>query len=176
MRPNLAAAVLLCSAVLSGGGAAAQAPTPFHLPWDVSAAEGAARLEAAGFRRRSGDDSRYVQSPGGGFRRVAGDPSVSTYTRSAGGVSESVLLRAGDGAPAHLFYSAVGDSAALQAKLDAVAGDAAARLGAPAGERGLRVWRPGGEARLTVPSRPTRLPDHRSQFVVLFYRAAQPAR
>lgn len=136
-------------------GAAAQAPAALRLPLDLPAAQAAAQLEAAGFRRGTGDNSRIEQLSGGGFRRVAADPSVSTYTRVAGDVTESVFMRAGEGAPVQLFYSAYGDSAGVHARL----ADAAAGIAGRA-----------GDGRLTLPARPSRLGDRRYQFAVLFHR------
>ena len=151
--------------------ASAQAGQSVRLPWDLPAAQASAQLERSGFRRGAADGSAYVAAPGGGFRRVAGDSSVSTYLRDSGGVAESIFMRARAGRPAQLFYSVVGDSAAVHAKLAAAAADAAGRLGTGAVERGLPTWHPADGQRLTVPSRPTRLPDNRFQFVVLFQRA-----
>lgn len=167
-RRHIAAAAplvltLLCSA------AGAQAPSAPPLPWDAPSAQAGAQLVAAGFQRRAQPAYQYVQTSGGGSRRVAADTAASTYIREGRGVTESVFVRTGPGTPRQLFYSAVGDSAGLQAKLDAVAADAAARAGAPVREGVQRVWRPGGQGRLMVPLRPSRLPDRRYQFFVLFH-------
>ena len=146
---------------LLASGAAAQAP--LRLPLDLPAAQSAAQLEAAGFRRSTTDNSRSERLPGGGFRRIAADPSASTYLRVAGDVTESVFMRAGEAGPAQLFYSAFGDSAGVHARLAAVAAGVAGR---------------GGDGRLTVPARPSRMADGRYQFTVLFYRprATPPVR
>ena len=158
---------LLVAVCISAERAAAQRPASLRLPWDVPAAEGATQLLSAGFTRRAVED-RHLRT-GNGFRRTPGDAALATYTRSAGGVTESVMVRSeGGGPPAHLVYTAVGDSAALQARLDAVAADAG-RLGAPAAERALRVWT-ANAGRLTVPQRPSRLPHGGYQVAVFFIR------
>ncbi|HEX8360397.1 MAG TPA: hypothetical protein VF613_09830 [Longimicrobium sp.] len=144
-------------------GAAAQAPAPLRLPLDVSAAQAAAQLEAAGFRRRAADPPYNERLPSGGTRRVAADPAVSTHTRVAGDVTESVFMRAGETGPAQLFYSAYGDSAGVHARFAGVAGGVAGRS---------------GDGRLVVPARPSRLTDGSYQFTIVFHRprATPPVR
>jgi hypothetical protein len=153
----------LILSLVAATGAAAQTPAPLPLPLDLPAAQAAAQLEGAGFRRSTTDNSRSEPLPGGGSRRIAADPSASTYTRVAGDVTESVFMRAGETGPAHLFYSAFGDSAGVHARLATAAADVARRS---------------GDGRLTVPASPSRLADGRYQFTVLFHRprAAPPVR
>jgi hypothetical protein len=163
----MAVLALLLTALASRG--AAQAPAPLRLPWDIPRAEAAAQLQGAGFLRDTAAGPHLAPAATGGFQRIAADPGASTYTRVARGLTESVFMRGGDGAPVQLFYSAFGDSAEVRAKLDAVAADAASRLGTPTNARGLRLWRTGDGGRLTVPSHPSRLADRRHHFVVLFH-------
>lgn len=167
-RPLLAALPLALTLV--AGAAAAQTRAAPPLPWDAPSAQAGAQLLAAGFQRRPQPAHQYAQVPGGRFQPVAADTATSTYTRRSGGVTESVFVRTGPGMPRQIFYSAIGDSASLQAKLDAVAADAAARAGTAAPERGMRVWRPGGTGRLAVPAGPSPLPNGDFQFMVLFTR------
>lgn len=168
-RRALLAAVPLALTFVAGA-ATAQAPAAPPLPWDAPSAQAGARLVAAGFQRRPQPAYQYAKTAGGRFQRVAADTATSTYTRESRGVTESVLVRTAPGTPRQLFYSAVGDSASLQAKLDAVAADAAARAGTATAERGARVWRAGGTGRLAVPAAPSPLPNGDFQFMVYFTR------
>jgi hypothetical protein len=80
-------------------------------------------------------------------------------------------MRTRGGQTVQLSYSAVGDSAALQAKLDAVAAGQAGRSGAAASQGPQRVWMMDGGRRLSIPTRPFRLPDGATyQFVVVYSR------
>lgn len=170
MRRALTTIITLFVSVVSVPSAETQASTPLHLPWDVPTAVAAEQLEQAGFRRRPSDSFRYVRAAGGQFQRVAADTSVTTYLRNAGGVSETVFMRRVGGQTVQMVYSAVGDSAALQARLDAVGADAVTRLGPGRRVGGLRVWDAANGGRYNVPAAPYPLPDTRRQFVVLFYR------
>ncbi|HEX6746129.1 MAG TPA: hypothetical protein VF092_02360 [Longimicrobium sp.] len=61
----------------------------------------------------------------------------------------------------HAFYSAEGDSAAVQRDLDRAAAALAARHGAPATEDGGRVWTLPDGRRVMLPISPARLENGR---------------
>lgn len=152
---------LLVTPLLSlfAAGAVAQAPVSLHLPWNAPPGQAVIQLEQDGFRRRAGNAAYLGSSSGAGARILAPDTSASVYARESGAVKESVFLRKRSGETVQMFYSAVGDSATLQAKIDAVRADAALQLGpgAPAGS--FRVWQGADGRRLTLPSRPSRARD-----------------
>ena len=143
--------VLVCG-VLAARGAAAQTPASSPILWDAAPATTGAQLLQAGFAR-------------------AGADTAATYTRSADGVQEQVYVRTRGGQNWNVAYSAVGDSASLQAKLDAAASDQVARAGAGTSNGSLRGWTMDGGKRLSIPTRPFRLPDGATwQFMIVYSR------
>jgi hypothetical protein len=140
---------LVCG-ILAAGRAEAQAPT--QIPWDAPPAAARAQLLQAGFS-------------------VAGTDTAATYTRSAGRVREQVYIRRRGGQLWSITYSAVGDSASLQAKLDDVASGQVARAGAGQANGPLRVWNTEGGRRLALPTHPFLLPDGATwQFMIVYSR------
>lgn len=169
-RRTLLAAMPL-ALILMAGTAAAQAPAAPPLAWNAPPAEAAMQLERAGFRRLAGESRRYQAPRGGRFQEVAADTSQSTYSREKGRVSESVFIRRRAGQTVQMVYSATGDSASLQSKLEAVLADQAGRLGVAASQGPQRVWTMEGGRRLSVPVRPFALPDGATyQFMVLYHQ------
>jgi hypothetical protein len=129
-----------------------------------------AQLEQAGFRRDTGDRSRYVYTSEAGVRRSPADTALVTYSRASGTLKESVLVRTRAGRTVQMSYSATGDSASLQQKADEAAADAGRKLG-PDTRRGIvRSWQGGDGQRFSAPARPSRLPDTRYQITLLYYR------
>jgi hypothetical protein len=169
---------ILMALVFLGPGAhhaTAQAPLPVPVPWYAPPAAARAELERAGFQRRANALAYGGSAPGAAAefrgRRIVADTAASTHTRESGGVTESVFLRSRGGQTVQLVYSTVGDSTALQAKLDAVAAGQAGRSGAAASQGSQRVWMMEGGRRLSVPTRPFRLPDGATyQFIVVYSR------
>lgn len=149
----LCLAITIVFSLLAAHGAAAQAPGAVRIPWSAPPAEARAQLLQAGFSVEAGGDT------------------AATNRRASTRLQERVYVRIRGGQHWNMTYSAVGDSAALQAQLDAVAADEAARSGAGAADGPRRVWAMEGGRRLSVPARPSRLADGATyQFVVLFYR------
>lgn len=166
MQRSLAMSVPLLLLLATSGRAGAQGAAAPRLPWDSPPPEAGAGLERDGFRRSPAEQARYAAASGGGFQRVSEDASQSTYTRAAARATESLFLRSHAGRTVQLVYSAVGDSAVLQAKLDAVAADASARLGAPRTPGG---WRTADGGHLVAPASPRQLPGGDFQFAVMYF-------
>jgi hypothetical protein len=170
MRRDLAATLLPLLLAFGTSTATAQATASLQLPWSLPAAEGVARLEQAGFLRAAEDGSRYTYTQGQGVRRTAADSTQRRYTRNSAAVKESILLRTRGGQTVQMFYSAVGDSATLQARVDAVAAGESRGL-VPGPQQGmLRIWQGSAGQRLTVPTAPSRLPDAQFQVLILYHR------
>ena len=144
-------AALVCG-ILAAGDAGAQTSASPAVLWDAPPATTRAQLLKMGFA-------------------LAGSDTASTYTRSAGGVREQVYVRTRGGRNRSITYSALGDSASLQAKLDAAANDQRSRAGAGASSGPLRSWTMEGGRRLSIPARPFRLPDGGTwQFMIVYSR------
>ena len=165
MRILLAAPILTVLA----SGAAAQAPQSMRLPWNAPPGQAAAQLERAGFQRQAGAAAYERSGSSMAPRRLAPDTSAATYTRASGAVKESVFLRTRGGQPVQLFYTAVGDSAALQAKIDQAAADATVQFGPGAVSGKARTWGAAGGQQLSLPSRPSRARDE-YHLTILYYR------
>jgi hypothetical protein len=137
--------------LLAGRGAAAQTPAT-QIPWNAPPATASALLVQAGFAR-------------------AGADTAATYTRSASGVVEQLYVRTRAAEHWSVTYSAVGDSAALQAKLDAAAAGQSASAGPGEVQGTLRVWTMAGGRRLALPTHPFRLPGGAAyQFMAVYSR------
>ena len=154
---------------LFAAGVAAQAPQSMRLPWNAPPGQAAAQLEQAGFQRRPGSAAYLGSTASAAPRRLAPDTSAASYTRGSGGLKESVFLRTRGGNAVQLFYTAVGDSAALQAKLDEASANASAQFGPGAASGNARTWQAAGGGRLTLPTRPSRARDE-YHLTILYYR------
>jgi len=143
--------------VLAATPALAQAPSPAELPWNAPPRAVQARLARLGFR------------PAG--EAAARADSLVVFVAERAGVRSELRARFRDGRLWHVFYSAEGDSAAVQRELDRTAAGLAARHGQPdASVNGGREWVLPSGRRFALPSAPLRLENGRFGYGAAYHR------
>ena len=150
-RRMLALACVLCAAAASR--LHAQAPVPAQIPWSQPRARVDATLQQMGFR--------------GSSTAPPSDTSL-LFTAERRGVHSEIRLRIRNGVLWHAFYTAQGDSVAVQRDLAQTATVLTARYGAPHVEGDDRVWIVEGSRRVALPSAPRRLDNGQYGYGVMY--------